>query len=114
MRVDSVKNKEQTIVDRQTDRRLQWIDALKGYGIFCVTFAHLNPWLPLEKHIYSYHMFLFFFISGYLYKQQPIGRYLRKKITSILIPFIAWNVLSSLVELSIVYFVPSEPLARSN
>ena len=63
----------------------------------------MNPWLPLEKHIYSYHMFLFFFISGYLYKQQPIGRYLRKKITSILIPFIAWNVLSSLVELSITH-----------
>ncbi len=95
--------KKENNLDRQTgvEPRLQWIDALKGYGIFCVTLAHLNPWLPIETHIYSYHMFLFFFISGYLYKKQELGSYIRRKAITLLVPFWAWNSLSSAVELLI-------------
>ena len=91
------------LTDRQTDRHLQWVDALKGYGIFCVTFAHLNPLRPIETHIYSYHMFLFFFISGYLYKTQKLDYYLHKKTKSLLVPFLLWNLLSSLVEFYITH-----------
>ena len=47
--------------------RLNWIDSLKGFGIFCVTFGHLACNFFIETHIYSYHMFLFFFISGFLH-----------------------------------------------
>lgn len=86
-----------------TDRHLQWVDALKGYGIFCVTFAHLNPWKPIETHLYSYHLFLFFFISGYLYRTQTLNNYLRKKIKSLFVPFLLWNFLSSIVELFITH-----------
>ena len=78
---------------------IDWIDALKGFGIFCVTLGHLAPWLPLETHIYSFHMCLFFFISGYLFKQVDLGVYLRKKFKSILVPFFVWDFLSSLLSL---------------
>lgn len=80
------------------NKRIQWIDALKGFGIFCVTLGHLSPWNPLEKHIYSFHMFLFFFISGYLFKQNgSLRTFIKKRFKSIFIPFLIWNFLSSLV-----------------
>lgn len=80
--------------------RMQWIDALKGFGIFCVTFGHLNPWMPLETHIYSFHMCLFFFISGYLFTlRTPLLTYVKKKIKNILIPFIAWDLMASMVSI---------------
>lgn len=80
------------------NKRIQWIDALKGFGIFCVTLGHLSPFYPLEKHIYSFHMFLFFFISGYLFKQRDsLKTFIKKRFKSIFIPFLVWDLLSSLV-----------------
>ncbi len=79
--------------------RIEWIDALKGFAIFCVTLGHLGCNIFLEKHIYSFHMFLFFFLSGYLDKIENLSfkQYLLKKIKRILIPFISWNLISNLV-----------------
>lgn len=75
----------------------EWIDTLKGIGIFYVTFAHLAPWYPLEKHIYSFHMFLFFFISGYLFRvSDNYKRYVKKRANVLLLPFVFWNVLATL------------------
>lgn len=74
-----------------------WIDMLKGYGIFVVTLGHAGVNFWVEKHIYSYHMFLFFFVSGYLYKQRKIKDVVHKKVRTLLIPFIAWDIISSIV-----------------
>lgn len=80
------------------NKRILWIDALKGFGIFLVTFAHLNIWDPLEAHIYSFHMCLFFFISGFLFKcNLSIREYAYKKIRNLLIPFFMWDILSTLL-----------------
>lgn len=84
------------------DERIQWIDALKGFGILCVTFGHLAPWYPLETHIYSFHMCLFFFISGYLFRrEESLSSFIAKKFTNILIPFLAWDLLASLVAIAL-------------
>ena len=77
--------------------RLNWIDALKGWGIFLVTFGHLRPWLPLETHIYSFHMCLFFFISGYLFRDSyDLPDYIMKRVKGILIPFLLWDLLATI------------------
>ena len=82
--------------------RIGWIDTLRGIGIFYVTFGHLYPWFLIEKHIYSFHMFLFFFLSGYLYKQpKSIKPFICKKAKNLLIPFAFWNVLSTTIEIII-------------
>lgn len=46
--------------------RLPWIDALKGFGIMLVVFAHYSLPVALDTYIFSFHMPLFFFISGFL------------------------------------------------
>lgn len=83
----------------EKSNRIEWIDALKGYAIFCVTLGHLGCNFLLEKHIYSFHMFLFFFLSGFVDKTENISfkEYLLKRGKRILIPFISWNILSNLV-----------------
>lgn len=80
-------------------RRKEWIDALKGFAIFCVTFGHLGCNFLLERYIYSFHMFLFFFISGYLYNsgKDTIKQYILKKVKTLLVPFMCWNILSIFV-----------------
>lgn len=86
--------------DLKLANRVEWIDALKGFGIFCVTLGHLGCWYPLEKHIYSFHMFLFFFLSGYLHSRKYSKKeYILRKWKALMIPFLTWNVCSSLVAL---------------
>lgn len=77
-------------------KRIEWLDSLKGFGIFCVTLGHLSCNYLLETHIYSFHMFLFFFLSGYLHNnlQEDFYEFIVKKSKTLLIPFLFWNVTS--------------------
>ncbi len=86
------------------NKRLSWLDALRGFGIILITLGHLGCFELCERYIYSFHVPLFFFISGYLYKSNiPLKAYVKKKTLSILVPFIAWNVMSSMVEFLLGY-----------
>ncbi|MBQ6831313.1 MAG: acyltransferase family protein [Oscillospiraceae bacterium] len=82
-------------------KRIEWIDSLKGFGIFCVTLGHLACNYFIETHIYSFHMFLFFFLSGFLHNhsQGNVKKFIAKKTKTILVPFLLWNLLSCLVGL---------------
>lgn len=48
-------------------RHLQYIDALRGFAIILVIIGHTSVPPFLRKAIYSFHMPLFFIISGYLF-----------------------------------------------
>lgn len=50
------------------------ISVIKGIGIFLVVLGHTG--MPLTKHIYLFHMALFFLLSGYTLKKK-IGRILK-------------------------------------
>lgn len=86
-------------------KRIEWIDSLKGFGIFCVTFGHLACHYLLETHIYSFHMFLFFFLSVFLHNNYggDFKKYISKKTKTLLVPFFVWNVMSCLAGLLISY-----------
>lgn len=86
-------------------KRYDWIDALKGFGAILVILGHLNPAMPIEQYIYSFHMPLFFFISGMLKKkqEQPLLSFIKKKAKSLLIPLIMWNTASTIILLMIGY-----------
>lgn len=54
-------------------KRIDWVDMLKGIAIICVIIGH-RTWsdygaLPcmLKSWIYSFHMPLFFFLSGFVF-----------------------------------------------
>lgn len=70
------------------------INILKGLGIIAVVLGHVGS--PITNIIYMYHMALFFFISGYLYKdscEKNLGQYIIKKIKSLYIPFVVFELI---------------------
>ena len=86
-------------------KRLSWLDSLRGFGIILITLGHLGCFELLERYIYSFHVPLFFFISGYLYRRgtQPLSTYIKKKTTTILVPFLTWTFLSTMVNVVLGY-----------
>lgn len=86
-------------------QRISYIDQIKGFAIFLVVIGHsLENLLPgnppggiLRELIYSFHMPLFFMISGMLF-HTPINLWtaIKKKFIKLIVPFIIWGILFSL------------------
>ncbi|PXY45696.1 acyltransferase family protein [Flavobacterium hydrophilum] len=86
--------------------RYIYIDRLKGFTIFLVVLGHIIPVLIDDKaahsnelflFIYSFHMPLFFFLSGYIafktIKIESLKNYfqfIKSKSVSLLIPMLTW------------------------
>lgn len=73
----------------QTER-LTWVDAAKGIGIFLVFLGHTALPYPLFIYLFSFHMPLFFFLSGYLYrpgKHNSWWDFLKSKFKKLIIPY---------------------------
>lgn len=49
--------------------RITFVDIAKGFGIFLIILGHLITYgHPIFKWIFSFHIPLFFFLSGYVFK----------------------------------------------
>jgi acyltransferase len=72
--------------------RIKFIDLAKGIGIFLVVMGHSME--PRSAFIYSFHMPLFFLLSGYFYRYESFKTTLLGKINRLLIPFYFFSVLS--------------------
>lgn len=72
--------------------RITWVDIAKGIGILLVLMGHISHNQHISSFIYCFHMPLFFIISGYLYNDKE--HYIRKKIKSILIPYLFLAIIS--------------------
>lgn len=80
--------------------RFDWVDRAKAYGIFLVVLGHVlegiylhtkSPHVfPLYKAIYSFHMPLFFVLSGFVYrhKQETFALFFSQRIFSRFIPIL--------------------------
>jgi|GEM_PF-144327 len=80
--------------------RLHWIDALKGIGIILVVFAHHSLPIALDTYIFSFHMPLFFFISGFLfdfgkYAESAAG-FVKGRFRSLIVPYFFFALLTCL------------------
>lgn len=75
-----------------TEVRYDFVDFLKGVGIFLVVWGHTM--VPRSIYIYSFHMPLFFFLSGFLHKGKPIRQFIIGKINSLYIPYAVFTLLS--------------------
>ncbi|MBN8253923.1 acyltransferase family protein [Priestia flexa] len=79
--------------------RINWIDTAKGIGILLVVLGHTSIPSNLESWIYSFHMPLFFFLSGFLFKESKYPTmiiFLKKKVQTLLIPYFAFSLLTYL------------------
>lgn len=77
-------------------QRCPWIDWAKAFGITMVLLGHV-PGLPepFRRWIYSFHMPLFFFLSGCLLGEKklslPLRKFLAKSTKTLLLPYILFG-----------------------
>ncbi|SUY94743.1 acyltransferase [Klebsiella pneumoniae] len=94
--------------------REAWVDYAKGIGIILVVFGHVNrglysagiqlsgsSYLLTDSIIYSFHMPLFFFLSGLVFLRNPwIKRgktsFVISKIDTIVYPYVSWSLLQGM------------------
>lgn len=85
--------------------RLEYIDIAKGIGLILVVFGHLFSYNgELSIIIFSFHMPLFFFISGYCFcphKYNDFESFLVKKVKHLVIPYLIFSTLGFVVSLII-------------
>ena len=77
-------------------QRISWIDCWKGIAILSVVAGHILD-LKIAKYIFWFHMPLFFFISGYLYKEKyDYLSFFKNKFLHLNVPYISFLILFSL------------------
>lgn len=67
--------------------RIKWIDVAKGIGILSVIAGHFgNP--VIGCLVFSYHLTVFFLLSGYTMKEKPLDSgYLHKLFLRLMVPY---------------------------
>ena len=102
---DNIKNKSAHEV---------WLDVAKAIGVYFVFLGHMWYWTdyPLfNQMIYSIHIPMFFIISGYLIKRNPleknIWQFFKKKFFRMLLPAIILNLCLSPIYFAFANKIPS-------
>ncbi len=84
--------------------RIDYLDIAKGIGILLVIIGHVEyVALPVRQYITSFHMPLFFLISGMLirYKQEELGTmksFICRKCKGIMVPYVIFSMAYLLIE----------------
>lgn len=96
--------------------RIEWLALLQGFSMLLVVVGHVSltneyqdhEWpvvAAIERVIYSFHMPLFIFISGWLFeltcleRDMAWGDVMRKKLIRLGIPFICFTVATMLIKI---------------
>ena len=85
---------------QKVNARIQWIDIAKGLGILLVVFGHSGFPLVIQWWIYSFHMPLFFILSGLLFnpsKYKNLWEFLTKKSKGLVFPYVFFSTITLLV-----------------
>ncbi|WP_226999744.1 acyltransferase family protein [Microbulbifer aggregans] len=97
------------------ESRAQWVDYAKAIGIILVVYGHVarglfdagipvSPelFLLVESIVYSFHMPLFFFLSGLFFeasfRRRGPGGLVLSKLDTIVYPYILWSLLQGSIE----------------
>lgn len=75
-------------------RRIEWIDLARGVAIILVVLAHVPIPHTLKSYIYSFHLPLFFVLSGFLLygrMDMPAEKFIVKRIKGLVLPYFIFS-----------------------
>lgn len=79
-----------------TDKRNIAIDVAKCMAILLMVLGHTGMPYYFTKVFYLFHMPLFFFCSGFCFKEKyftDVARFIKRKVKRIYWPYIKWGVI---------------------
>lgn len=84
--------------------RIDTFDILKGIGILLMIIGHsTGKMVWLRDFIFSFHMPLFFMISGYFFRPVPFGQQIVKNFKRLMIPYLFTALILALYALAFAY-----------
>lgn len=92
-------------------KRIYYLDIAKGLGVVLVILGHIvDLTIPTRQFITSFHMPLFFLISGMIIHvteetNRDMRSIVKRKLRSIAVPYFSFSVLSLLVEAAAIAFL---------
>lgn len=99
---------------------LQWVNTAKGIGIILVVYGHVARGLDsaginflffatTDALIYSFHMPLFFFLSGLFFEQslskRSLHQFISNKVGVLLWPYLIWSSIQGLTEVGLSHYL---------
>ena len=70
--------------------RVTWVDTAKGWGMLAIIVSHVMTGHPVSRWLYTFHVPLFFFLSGFLFRaDRPWRTFLNSKFKKLLLPYFA-------------------------
>lgn len=77
-----------------TKKRVDFIDLYRGIGILLMIMGHVYFGRVFDKFIHAFHMPMFFFLTGYFFKQDNgnVSGYVIKKAQILLIPYFVYGI----------------------
>jgi fucose 4-O-acetylase-like acetyltransferase len=102
--------------------RLQWVDQAKGIGIVLVVFGHVidgvhNAGIKIDAltfrltwdALYSFHIPLFFFLSGLFFphswQQRGLRAVMLNKVDTLVYPYLLWSLLQGFTQVALSHHV---------
>ena len=82
-----------------TGKRILWIDYAKSICIYLVLLGHAHASQPVTDFIYTFHMPLFFFLSGCLFsfeKHPNFKEFAIKRFKELMVPYLWINLITYL------------------
>jgi acyltransferase len=76
---------------KEASARQIWIDLAKGIGIALVVAGHTGIPALATKYVSAFHMPLFFFLSGLLYKRRPVGETIARRTRTLIVPYFMFS-----------------------
>lgn len=74
-------------MDDMKKQRLDYFDIAKGISMICIIMGHMGL-TKVNSFVYTFHVPIFFLISGYFLNDKiSIGKYVKKKIKQLFIPY---------------------------
>ena len=78
----------------ENKKRIEWLDVARGLSIFFVIFGHSGvgyTWI-MQYAIPLFHLAMFFFVSGYLFKENcSFGVVFEQRTRTLLFPYLFWG-----------------------
>jgi acyltransferase len=79
------------------ENRIPWIDTAKALGITLVVLGHMSIPASTRQYIFSFHMPLFFFLSGYVFdpdKYRALSEFVDRRLRSLILPYLLFSLVA--------------------